>query len=160
MKLWAIVFFLLPLIGCAYVGWHVWRLLPLTAFWKTVSVVMLLACFVLFVMNFVIGLDPYADAAGKNNVRCGELVGYHTPLSRHALFPARCCPTLTSPPCIIPQGQHVGYALYFRFHGGAFLLCQHPLSSQGARADRNRLAWEGETSEETGDDERSAPGLS
>lgn len=57
MKLWAIVFFLLPLIGCAYVGWHVWRLLPLTAFWKTVSVVMLLACFVLFVMNFVIGLD-------------------------------------------------------------------------------------------------------
>ena len=57
MKLWALVFFLLPVLGCAYVGWHVWRILPLASGWKTVVVVLMAACFVLFVLNFVIGLD-------------------------------------------------------------------------------------------------------
>ena len=57
MKLWALVFFLLPLLGCAYVGWHVWRILPLANVWKSVVVVLMAACFVLFVLNFVIGLD-------------------------------------------------------------------------------------------------------
>lgn len=57
MKLWALVFFLLPVLGCAYVGWHVWRILPLANVWKTVVVVLMAACFVLFVLNFVIGLD-------------------------------------------------------------------------------------------------------
>lgn len=57
MKLWALVFFLLPVLGCAYVGWHVWRILPLANVWKTVVVVLLAACFALFVLNFVIGLD-------------------------------------------------------------------------------------------------------
>ena len=57
MKLWALVFFLLPLLGCAYVGWHVWRILPLVNVWKSVVVVLMAACFALFVLNFVIGLD-------------------------------------------------------------------------------------------------------
>ena len=57
MKLWALVFFLLPLLGCAYVGWHVWRILPLANVWKSVVVVLMAACFALFVLNFVIGLD-------------------------------------------------------------------------------------------------------
>lgn len=57
MKLWALVFFLLPVLGCAYVGWHVWRILPLANVWKTVVVVLMAACFALFVLNFVIGLD-------------------------------------------------------------------------------------------------------
>lgn len=57
MKLWALVFFLLPVLGCAYVGWHVWRILPLANVWKTVVVVLMAACFSLFVLNFVIGLD-------------------------------------------------------------------------------------------------------
>ena len=58
MKLWALVFFLLPLLGCAYVGWHVWRILPLATVWKWVVVVLLMtACFALFILNFVIGLD-------------------------------------------------------------------------------------------------------
>ena len=57
MKLWALVFFLLPVLGCAYVGWHVWRILPLANVWKSVGVVLMAACFALFVLNFVIGLD-------------------------------------------------------------------------------------------------------
>lgn len=57
MKLWALVFFLLPLLGCAYVGWHVWRILPLATVWKWVVVLLMTACFALFILNFVIGLD-------------------------------------------------------------------------------------------------------
>jgi predicted MPP superfamily phosphohydrolase len=57
MKLWALVFFLLPVLGCAYVGWHVWRILPLATVWKWVVVLLMTACFALFILNFVIGLD-------------------------------------------------------------------------------------------------------
>lgn len=57
MKLWALVFFLLPLLGCAYVGWHVWRILPLATVWKWVVVLLMTVCFALFILNFVIGLD-------------------------------------------------------------------------------------------------------
>lgn len=57
MKLWALVFFLLLLLGCAYVGWHVWRILPLATVWKWVVVLLMTACFALFILNFVIGLD-------------------------------------------------------------------------------------------------------
>ncbi len=57
MKLWALVFFLLPLLGCAYVGLHVWRILPLATVWKWVVVLLMTACFALFILNFVIGLD-------------------------------------------------------------------------------------------------------
>ncbi|MCR5131377.1 MAG: metallophosphoesterase [Prevotella sp.] len=57
MRLWAFLFFLLPIFGCIYVGWHVWRLLPLAPVWKSLIVALMASCFVLFVMNFVIGLD-------------------------------------------------------------------------------------------------------
>ena len=57
MKIWAIIFFLLPILGCTYVGWHVWRILPLTAVWKTLVIVAMAACFALFILNFVLGLD-------------------------------------------------------------------------------------------------------
>ena len=57
MKLWALLFFALPLLGCAYVGWHVWRILPLANVWRGVMVGCMLACFALFVANFMIGLD-------------------------------------------------------------------------------------------------------
>lgn len=64
MKLWAFVFFLLPLMGCVYVGWHVWRILPLATVWKTLVIVAMAACFALFILNFVLGLDhvPLATA--------------------------------------------------------------------------------------------------
>ena len=44
MKLWAIVFFLLPLLGCIYLGWSVWRILPLATVWKVLVLAIMLAC--------------------------------------------------------------------------------------------------------------------
>ena len=76
MKLWAIIFFLLPLLGCTYVGWHVWRILPLATVWKCVVVMLMAACFVLFIMNFVIGLDrvPLPLARVMYNVGNSSLI--------------------------------------------------------------------------------------
>ena len=76
MKLWALVFFLLPLLGCTYVGWHVWRILPLANVWKTVVVVLMASCFALFVLNFVIGLDrvPLPLARVMYNVGNSSLI--------------------------------------------------------------------------------------
>ena len=76
MKLWALVFFLLPVLGCAYVGWHVWRILPLTTVWKCVVVMLMAACFALFILNFVIGLDrvPLPLARVMYNVGNSSLI--------------------------------------------------------------------------------------
>ena len=76
MKLWALVFFLLPLLGCAYVGWHVWRILPLATVWKWVVVLLMTACFALFILNFVIGLDrvPLPLARVMYNVGNSSLI--------------------------------------------------------------------------------------
>ena len=76
MKLWALVFFLLPVLGCAYVGWHVWRLLPLSAVWRWVVVALMAACFALFILNFVIGLDrvPLPLARVMYNVGNSSLI--------------------------------------------------------------------------------------
>ncbi|MBR0527117.1 MAG: hypothetical protein IJJ98_10530 [Prevotella sp.] len=34
-----------------------WRILPLATVWKWVVVLLMMACFALFILNFVIGLD-------------------------------------------------------------------------------------------------------
>ena len=57
MKLWVMLFLLLLLLGCVYVFWHVWRILPFAAVWKSVVLVLMAMCFALFIGNFVIGLD-------------------------------------------------------------------------------------------------------
>ena len=57
MKLWAVLFLLLPILGCVYVGWHLWQMLPLQNVWKTVIIVLMTACFCLLFANIVIGLD-------------------------------------------------------------------------------------------------------
>lgn len=43
--MWAILFFLLPLIGIAYIGWHIWTLLPLHWAWKSLILVCGIGCF-------------------------------------------------------------------------------------------------------------------
>jgi len=57
MKIGLVLFMLIPLAGCAYVGWHVWRILPLSVIWKWMVVLVLLLCFCQLFLNFVIGLD-------------------------------------------------------------------------------------------------------
>ena len=59
MKLWVMLFLLLLLLGCAYVFWHVWRILPLAAVWKSVVLALMAMCFALFIWNFIIGLDRF-----------------------------------------------------------------------------------------------------
>ena len=57
MKLWAIVFFLLPILGCIYVGWSVWRILPLASVWKVLVLAIMLACILMLFVGFGMGLD-------------------------------------------------------------------------------------------------------
>ena len=57
MKLWGIVFLLLPILGCIYVGWSVWRILPLATVWKVLVLVAMLACVVMLFVGFGMGLD-------------------------------------------------------------------------------------------------------
>ena len=47
-----IVFFLLPFAALAYIGWHVWCLLPLCGLWKSVVIVLMVASFLLMFAGF------------------------------------------------------------------------------------------------------------
>ena len=57
MKLWAIVFFLLPLLGAGYVSWRIWQLLPFASWIKGCVVGFVWLGLVVMVCNFAIGLD-------------------------------------------------------------------------------------------------------
>ena len=65
MKPWFFIFFLLPLLGFAYVVWHVWQILPIPPAWKYAAVtVMSLPVLCLF-SHFLIGPDQLPLAAGR-----------------------------------------------------------------------------------------------
>ena len=65
MKPWFFIFFILPLLGFAYVVWHVWQILPLPPTWKYAAVtVMSLPVLCLF-SHFLIGPDQLPLAAGR-----------------------------------------------------------------------------------------------
>ena len=55
--LWASVFFLLPLLGIAYVGWHVWVLLPWGAVAKSLVLLLGVAAFLLLFLDVSGRLD-------------------------------------------------------------------------------------------------------
>ena len=42
----------IPLTGIAYVGWHIWALLPLANVWKGVIIAIGIACFLMLFLNF------------------------------------------------------------------------------------------------------------
>ena len=46
-KMWMLVFLLLPLTALAYVGWHIWQLLPLAWGWRVLAVLLMLGAFML-----------------------------------------------------------------------------------------------------------------
>ena len=50
--MWMLLFLLLPLMGMAYVGWHVWTLVPLSRLMRTVIIVIGVASFLLMFVNF------------------------------------------------------------------------------------------------------------
>lgn len=45
--MWMLAFMLLPLFAIAYIGWHVWCLLPLSWIWKTLVIVLMAGSFLL-----------------------------------------------------------------------------------------------------------------
>ena len=45
--MWMMLFLLLPLLALAYIGWHVWCLLPLHWLWKTLVITLMVASFLL-----------------------------------------------------------------------------------------------------------------
>ena len=57
--MWAILFLLLPLAGIAYVGWHIWILLPLHWGWKAMVVLLGAVCFSMLFLNFKGKLDTF-----------------------------------------------------------------------------------------------------
>ena len=62
MKMWAILFFLLPLVGIAYIGWHIWTLLPLHWAWKSLVILCGTGCFgsLFFIVNKNLDTLPLA----------------------------------------------------------------------------------------------------
>lgn len=64
MKLLPILFLLLPVAACCYVGWHIWQILPLQNLWKILILVCLTTCFCMLFVCFFAGLDfiPYTLA--------------------------------------------------------------------------------------------------
>ena len=46
------IFMVLPLLAVVYIGWHVWVLMPLARLWRTLILLVLLACFLLLFLNF------------------------------------------------------------------------------------------------------------
>lgn len=62
-----ILFLVMPLIAIAYIGWHVWTLLPLSALWKCSVITVGLLSFVILFLNFRRQFDslplPLARAA-------------------------------------------------------------------------------------------------
>ena len=47
-----LLFMGLPLLAIGYIGWHLWCLLPLSAIWKTVVIIVMAGCFLLTFANF------------------------------------------------------------------------------------------------------------
>ena len=65
MKMWMILFTLLPVAGIAYVSWHLWTLLPLHWGWKILLILCCLACFGLLFLNFKGKLDSFPLAVSQ-----------------------------------------------------------------------------------------------
>ena len=51
-KMFLILLLLLPILGLAYSGWHLWILLPLPSLWKAAIIAMGTLCFLTLLLDF------------------------------------------------------------------------------------------------------------
>lgn len=65
MKALAILMFLLPFVGLAYVAWHTWQLLPQVAWLRIGGVAVVVLSFACLLFNFVVGLDHVPMALAR-----------------------------------------------------------------------------------------------
>lgn len=54
-----ILFLLLPFVGIAYVGWHVWTILPLSRLWRAIIITFGVASFLLLFLNLSRTIDQF-----------------------------------------------------------------------------------------------------
>lgn len=52
VSMWFLLFMILPFVGLAYVGWHIWVLLPLVSIWKGLILTIGVACFFMLFLSF------------------------------------------------------------------------------------------------------------
>ena len=57
---WMFIFMVLPLLGIAYVSWHVWVLLPLANIWRALVVAVIIGAFVLLFLNMGRRFDGFS----------------------------------------------------------------------------------------------------
>jgi hypothetical protein len=50
--MWMLLFFALPFLALAYIGWHVWTLVPLPRLWRGVLIGIGVVCFMMTFLNF------------------------------------------------------------------------------------------------------------
>ncbi|MBP5772307.1 MAG: metallophosphoesterase [Bacteroidaceae bacterium] len=63
--MWFLLIALLPLLGLAYVGWHIWVLLPLAGVWKGMIVAAGVACFLLLFLDLSGTLEKFPLAVSQ-----------------------------------------------------------------------------------------------
>ena len=56
-SLMGLIFLVIPLLGCSFVGWHVWMILPFGSVYKAVILGLMILAFLCIFFNFFIGLD-------------------------------------------------------------------------------------------------------
>ena len=57
--MWMFIFMILPLLAVAYIAWHVWVILPWPALWRSLIIVVGIACFLLLFLDLGRKLDTY-----------------------------------------------------------------------------------------------------
>ena len=57
--MWMILFLLLPILGIAYIGWHVWTLVPLPAGWRIAIIAVGVLSFLTLFVNFRHRIDDW-----------------------------------------------------------------------------------------------------
>ena len=50
--MWMIIFMLLPIVACVYIGWHVWVLLPIDKVWRVLIIALGVGSFLMMFLNF------------------------------------------------------------------------------------------------------------
>lgn len=55
--MWMFIFLLLPVMGIAYIGWHVWTLVPLPAVWRVSIIMAGVLSFLMIFLNFRRAID-------------------------------------------------------------------------------------------------------
>ena len=50
--MWMLLFMILPLLGMAYIAWHVWTLLPVATVWKLLLIAAIAGSFLILFLNF------------------------------------------------------------------------------------------------------------